>query len=291
MSHLRVSPRILGQMLLDTFCERCFFHPVHMDFKLPFDRPMPGIMFNLDNFEKAVVRAHIAEHNELPNWLESLGCEATVEFPAKMTLELPQYDATLVGMPDEVFRKRNGKLCLVDYKSAMCKGDDDPFMPIYKTQLLGYARLLESNKIGTVESAYLIYFENQLKAHSEEPLSLLTKTGFNAPFGVKIHEVELDHSALDPLLKEVRRFADMTLPPEGREKCKDCARLQQLLDAEVLRRNMEEEARARDNYARFVSRQLQQDRTRARQAWQEQDDRSLGSVTEDQDTALSLLDM
>ncbi len=137
MSHLRVSPRHLGQMQLDTFCPRCFWYLVQMDFKLPFDRPMPGIMYNLDAFEKAIVDAHFGSKDRAPKWLEPLGCKAPVEFPAKMTQEFPDLDITLVGMPDAVFSKSNGNLVLVDYKTAGYKGDDDPFMPTYETQLLG----------------------------------------------------------------------------------------------------------------------------------------------------------
>src|ERR1019366_8557814 len=121
MGHLRVSPRHLGQMQLANFCDRCFFYQVQLNFHLPFDRPMPGIMYNMDLFEKRIVRVHLDEHGKLPRWLDSLDCISTVEFPPKMTIEFPDLDVTLVGMPDEVFRKRNNNLYLVDYKTARYK--------------------------------------------------------------------------------------------------------------------------------------------------------------------------
>ncbi len=65
----------------------------------------------------------------------NLGCTGPVNFPRKMTEDLPKLGLTLVGMPDEVFDKKDGTLCLVDYKTAKFKGADDPFMPIYGTQL------------------------------------------------------------------------------------------------------------------------------------------------------------
>ena len=104
---------------------------------------MPGILFNMDRFEKILVPAHFAAKHSAPKWLTSLGCTGPVSFPRKMTEELPELGLTLVGMPDEVFSKKDGTLCLVDYKTAKFKGADDPFMPIYETQLWGYARLLE----------------------------------------------------------------------------------------------------------------------------------------------------
>ena len=266
--HLRISPRDLGAMLVEPFCERCYFYKAKLNFKLPFDRPMPGILHYLDRFEKTLVDTHFAEEGKLPAWLRTLGCESTVEFPEKMTQVFPKYDITMVGMPDAVFSKSNGELCLVDFKTAMNKGDNDPFMPIYKTQLLGYTHLLESNGIGEVDSAVLIYFENQAKAYESKPLDLLTKQGFKMPFSVSIHEVEIDRSELEPLLKRFRKFADMDTAPEGLMKCKNCARLEQLFDIELGMRNQEDVLRHRDNYFRKVMQPvIDARRERARNAW------------------------
>ena len=272
MSHLRISPRYLGQMLLADFCPRCFFYKVQLEFKLPFDMPMPGLMFHLDIFEKRLVQDHQDQKGSLPKWLKELGCSKLVDFPPKMTMDFPEYDTTLVGKPDAVFARKNGLLCVVDYKSAHYKGEGDPFLPAYATQVLGYSLLLEHHNVGQVENAALIYFENKLKDGGLEPMDLLSNDGFDVPFRVKIHEIEIDRSALDPLLKRMREFADMKTPPEGRKKCKDCARLQKLLDDEVVRRGAEDYARGKDGLARLRSRRLEAARQAARQGWEEQQD-------------------
>lgn len=277
MVHLRISPRYLGQMLVVDFCARCFWYLVQMMFKVPFDHPMPGLMYNLDNFEKAIVLAHHSQHEALPKWLDDLDCLAPAEFPSKLTMEFPKHDITLVGMPDAVYKKANGKLCLVDYKTARYKGEDDPFLPVYQTQLLGYVHLLEANKVGTVETAALVYFENMLKDEGLDPLGLLTDEGFNVPFRVKIHEVKIDRGALEPLLKQFRAVADRRMPPEGNDKCKNCGRLQKLLDDEVMRRNSEEYQRNKDGLARVISRSLEGARQKARLALESGD----GDVVED----------
>jgi hypothetical protein len=121
---------------------------------------------------------------------------------------------------------------LVDYKSAKYKGDEDPFMSCYRTQLLGYTILLEYHRIGTVKKAALIYFENLLADHKDKPLDLLTNDGMRVPFTVKIHEVEIDRKALDPMLKAFRAYADAATLPEGRKGCKTCERLKVLRDVE-----------------------------------------------------------
>jgi hypothetical protein len=206
-------------------------------------------------------------------------------------MEFPEYDITLVGMPDAVFLKANKKLCLVDYKTAICKGDNDPFMPGYKTQLLGYTHLLEANNLGTVDTCALVYFENILSDFELTPLDLLTLGGFDVPFHVKIHEVEIDRSELDPLLKQLREFADKEFPPKGRRKCHDCALLQKLLDGEVLRRGAEVDARNRDSLARIFSRRLEAERQIAREGWQEQEDGSEANVIDVYDSVLAPMDL
>jgi PD-(D/E)XK nuclease superfamily len=229
---IRVSPRHLGQMRRPDFCPHCFWYSVALGFRHPFDMSMPGILFNMDRFEKILVQAHFAAKRSAPKWLTSLGCTGPVSFPRKMTEELPNLGLTLVGMPDEVLRKKDGSLCLIDYKTAKFKGEDDPFMPIYECQLWGYARLLEHEGVGTVSSAALVYFANTLHDYSENSLDLLTTEGISVPFEVKIHEVKLDLKALNPLLKMFRAYADMAAPPEGIDKCKTCKRLDVLFDIE-----------------------------------------------------------
>ena len=272
MPHLRISPRHLGQMLLADFCPRCFFYQVQMNFKPPFDRSMPGLMFHMDSFEKRIVLAHLEEHGAMPKWLKKLDCTSAVDFPAKMTMEFPKHDIELVGMPDAVFRKSNNNLYLIDWKTAMYKGEADPFMPIYQTQLLGYAVLLEGNGIGKVEDAALVYFQNGLKNYESKPLDLMTAQGFDVPFSALIHEVDIDRSGLDPLLKQIQAIARLTAPPEGRERCRDCARLQSLMDGEFFRRNLEDATRVRDGYGRHLSRGFERSRQRARNAWEEDGD-------------------
>lgn len=252
MSSIRISPRHIGKMKSSSFCPQCFWYQIVTGFRPPFESPMPGIMYNLDRFEKLIVEAHFKDKGTAPRWLKELGCTEVVGFPAKLTMEFPALELTMVGMPDAVFRKKDGSLYLVDYKTAKHKGDEDPFMPCYETQLLGYAELLENAGLGDVTSAALVYFENQVAAYSEEPLSLLSTDGFNVPLAVKIHPVELDRKTLKPLLKAFREYADMTCPPEGRSGCKDCKRLDQLFDVEMRLQKSGEYLKTADAYQRSV---------------------------------------
>lgn len=230
-SYYRVSPRHLGQMRRSDFCETAFRFGIALGFRYPFEFPMPGLMFNMDNFEKRFVDTYFDDKGCLPKWLKYLGCTEPVEFPAKLTEDIPGLELTLVGMPDAVFRKKNGDLVVVDYKTAKSKGDDDPFMPVYEAQLWGYARLIESNEIGKVSGAALVYFENCLADYKDSPLDLREDDGMKVPFTVTPHPVHIDLKALDALLKKFRKYADMTGSLTYCE-CKTCKGLQRLFAIE-----------------------------------------------------------
>jgi len=231
-------------------------------------------MFNLDKFEKQIVESYYKTFDKFPRWMDDLKLYSIVDFPAKMTMDFPKYDITMVGMPDAVFRTSSGKLCLVDYKSAKYKGQDDPFMPVYETQLMGYTHLLEHAGVGEVESAFLIYFENNLCDFEKQPLDLLSDEGFDVPFSVKIHEVKINRPDLWPLLKQVRGYADMRHPPTCLGKCKNCWGLQALFDKEERRLNAASTYRSMDeNYFRKVVKpMLLKDAESARAAWSTVDD-------------------
>jgi len=239
-NNIRVSPRHLGQQRHPGFCLCCCVS-IGMGFRYPFDFGMPGLMHNMDRFEKNLVQAYYDSNGELPGWLSELGCTEPVAFPAKMTQEFPKLGLTLVGMPDAIFRKDDGSLCVVDYKTAKPKGADDPFMPIYETQLWGYAQLAQHYQLGDVSSASLVYFGNALKEFENKPLDLLTKKGMQVPFEVKMHPVDVDLDELARLLKKFRDYADMESLPDGVEGCKNCRlveRFVEILHSDDARRKM-----------------------------------------------------
>lgn len=237
MNTYRVSPRMLGKMNTKSFCPRCFKVEVDLTFHTPFPMPMPGLMNNLDHIQKNFVETYFEEKQCAPKWLSALKCAEPISFPAKMTMEFPKYQITMVGKPDAVFRRSDDSLVLVDYKSAKYKGEYDPFLPCYEAQLLGYTHLLEANGIGKVNCAALVYFENQLTAYKDDPLALFTADGITVPFSVNVHPVEIDRKALFPMLKSFRSFVDMVGLPEGVDDCQNCERLNKLWDMEMRRRN------------------------------------------------------
>ena len=93
-------------------------------------------MFDLDLFEKNLTQTHFESESKLPCWLSDLERSSPTELSCQDDGGFPGLDITLVGIPDDVFRKKEGSLVLVDYKTARVKGVDDTSLPAYEIQQL-----------------------------------------------------------------------------------------------------------------------------------------------------------
>src|SRR5690348_3040221 len=80
-------------MLTEDFCPRCYWHQILLGFHPPFAFPMPGMMHNLDRFEKQIVDAHFAEKEVAPRWLRQLSCVEVVPSSGSPLETDYQYDA------------------------------------------------------------------------------------------------------------------------------------------------------------------------------------------------------
>lgn len=70
-------------------------------------------------------------------------------------------------------------------------------------------------------------------AFREDPLSRKTKDGISVPFKIEAHEIPLEMDRLTRVLKESKRIWRLSQPPNGREKCKDCALFTRMFDLEA----------------------------------------------------------
>lgn len=66
----------------------------------------------------------------------------------------------------------------------------------------------------------------------------------------KVYEIEIDYSRIDTLLKKAIKIWNSKTPPEGRSKCKDCAKLEALF---AIQSNVENELSLRDQRALWMS--------------------------------------
>src|SRR5207237_9561881 len=68
MEKLHISVTNLAAFKSAKFCGRCVWYLLRMANRVPFRKPFPGVMTDLDRLEKAIVRASLAD-GEAPDWL------------------------------------------------------------------------------------------------------------------------------------------------------------------------------------------------------------------------------
>jgi hypothetical protein len=89
---------------------------------------------------------------------------------------------------------------------------------------------LESKGTKPVNDLYLAYFEPP-SADKFEYLceKHTTNEGFEMPFTSSVHKIEKDTKKVERLLAKAEKIYDLESPPDGAERCEDCARLATLI--------------------------------------------------------------
>jgi hypothetical protein len=189
-----------------------------------------SVFILIDRHVKQVVAAHFAAREQMPPWLPSdLGTPLTVPHWSQFTWLDPATRIRLVGAPDELTRCRDGRISILDYKTARWTNGADALLPLYHVQLNAYAAIAARLGLGTVAALWLIYCEPQA-VDEGNPLALSRDDGFTMHFVAKIVPVRLQPEIIPPLLAQARRIADMPVPPAGRADCPDCRKLGVLLE-------------------------------------------------------------
>ena len=163
----------------------------------------------------------------------------------------------LHGEPDVLGERSDGTLCILDHKTAFYKGDDDPFMPQYRFQCLGYCFVAEQLYDKKASGAALIYWQANKQSVVENAQKYWKDSQLIVPFSPKVHEFDVDLASLDPLIEEFMKIVKTSTPPAGKDKCTDCAALEQILQlSEELTMN-DADLRRRYPFDRYVQDLLQ----------------------------------
>jgi hypothetical protein len=216
MSTLRISGKNLAHFNLSTCCMRALWYLLQIGFRPPFNI-FPGIFSTFDSMQKKFVRAHLDTKGTLPPWMKKFkdGIELA-NTPYKLTFLYPDTDILVTGIPDEVLKKKDGSLLLLDYKTARYSRGQDALLPIYTAQLNIYIGLLDMLGHGTVTSAGLVYFEpTETRTGKDDECFVVGFKATEVP-------IELDPKLTPKLLKAARKLADQQTPPECKGHCKDC---------------------------------------------------------------------
>lgn len=234
MEEIRISAKALGEVALDEFCPRCYWIKLKCK-PLPFQL-FPGIFSSLDSYQKKVAHNWIQNHTkgrEAPHFIKELGVTGFMKAPhwSKFWTIIPKYGIRLNGMLDDIWILNSGKIHLVDFKTARYTVNQDKLIPLYKTQLNGYA-LIASKDAGfpEIDSMSMIYNEPQTTEENAETRSY--PDSFDMWFKPKYVPVAVDLESLDPLFEKTRNIYDGPVP-NGRNGCKDCSAMDNIIDLRI----------------------------------------------------------
>jgi hypothetical protein len=229
---LRISGKNLGQLALKNFCPRCFWIRLKCGDKIPF-AIFPGIFSSLDAFQKKVTNCHYEKHGRIPKWLDGFGkIGQPMKVPHHSVFRIidPDTDVLLTGVPDEILKRRNGTLTILDYKTARFTANQDELLPLYKVQLNAYAFIAQRIGMGKVTALGLIYYEPQTDLTTDGIDAVLEDDGFEMKFRAKLLPIELNQASIPLLLHKVRQIYDRKTAPKGRNGCKDCKLMDGLVE-------------------------------------------------------------
>jgi hypothetical protein len=223
------------------YCARCFWYLLLLKFHPPFNNFGGAIFKYLEQMQMAAVENLLARNGKLGDEFDPFqDLTGQVDFPRSWQTyrhQLPS-GVVLYGEPDAIYRCSDGTIAIVDHKSAHAKDGEDPFLPCYRIQTIGYSLIAEAGlKLGEVSRGGLFYWETQRDTVVADPSKYFRNGRLSVPFVPKVIEVEIDYKTLDAPLKEVMNLWKATTPPDRTEGCEDCEKVDAFMaiEAEVQR--------------------------------------------------------
>ena len=227
---ITISGKDLGVLALPNFCPRCFWVKMHCK-KLPF-QVFPGIFSSIDSYTKKITNVFYQKHKRVPDWLKPYGVIKPLEAPhfSKYFIIDEKTDIKLWGGMDEIFQREDGSFFIVDYKTAKYTKGQDALLPIYEVQLNAYAYIGNRTQFNPVTGIGLVYYEPQTDLNEDGLFDAIKGNGFAMPFQANLHELELNSDTVIPLLlKQAKEIIERTKMPKGRDDCKDCLAISDLM--------------------------------------------------------------
>ena len=193
---------------------------------------MPGIFSSIDGFSKRAILASYEKNGRFPPWIAGRWADARpLKSPHHSTFRLtdPETGIVLTGVPDLMLWLPRRGLTILDLKTARFSDHQDFLLPMYQVQLVGYALIAEGLNMGTVEALGLIYGEPPPNDANRGLDALVSDVGFSMPFKATAMPIELDRSLIPPLLRRAKGILEMENPPEGRNGCKECRLVEEMV--------------------------------------------------------------
>ena len=222
---LTISVGDLGELVKRDFCARCFWIQRKIK-RLPFETHLPGIFSSIDGYVKNVVRGHFDANRRLPAWFPDVGDVATYESGlhwSRFQVTDGRSGATLRGVPDEVFRLRDGTYHVIDYKTARLSAAQDSMLPRYEVQLNAYSYISARIGIAPVEALTLLYLDPDTDLASSPQWLRRSHDDFLLGFTPKVKSVEIrPDSFIEDLLTQAASIHRLSIPPTPAGSCHNC---------------------------------------------------------------------
>lgn len=226
---IRISAKNLGDVALPNFCPRCFWVKLKSEFRLPYTI-FPGIFSSIDAYTKKVVHGWLDQEKSVPSWLSELGDIVGYKNPphySKFKVVDETTNILLRGTADGILVRPDDSHVVVDYKTAKFTNTQDELFPMYATQLNAYARMAENCGFSPVSGIAIIYFEPVTNEVGGENYN---DDGFGMDFSSHVVPVDLNTDSIAPLLAMTREIFEEATPPPSHGGCKDCEKLEVVLD-------------------------------------------------------------
>ena len=235
-----ISVSRLAEVAMPGFCPRCFWIKLKMGWELPFQRPMPGVFRDIDQYVKNVVRTHYKEKGALPQWFPHLGKVTKLEKTPgwrDFYFTHPQIGITFRGEMDEILQLNGCGYHILDYKTARYTAAQDRFLPIFEAQLNAYAYIAERGGFfSPITGLSLVYLgpdtDFRLNSAHMERLSDKLMMGFTPQ--VKGIDIKPD-SFTEGLLQKCADIANLPGPPMPVSQCHNCRLLQKVSEMVIQR--------------------------------------------------------
>src|SRR5205823_1941219 len=135
----------------------------------------------------------------------------------------------LTGVPDAIWQRRDRSLAIVDEKTAKVTETQDELAPLYTAQLNGYAYIAERMGIDKASWLGLAYYEPITDIGPDDLADLAGVDSIYMRFAPKVVPVNINLQTIEPMLRRTREVYEFPEPPLGRDDCKDCRLLANLL--------------------------------------------------------------
>ena len=228
------TPRNLGNLAVADSCKECFWWLSKVRFHPPLSHFGAAVFTDCQRMQEAMIGYYLDEFGHLPKQFAPFN-DVTSRNPVNKHWKkfgyLHKSGVWLYGAPDEVFDRRDASVVIGDHKTAHPKDeeDPDPLLPLYETQIIGYGNIAEAGLgLGKTSGVFLLYWDLQHEAVISDTSSFVKNGQLWTYMIPHVHEVELDYSRLDVLLKEAKKIWKSKVPPEGKVKCKGCDELMAL---------------------------------------------------------------